>query len=115
MARKIYAGSDVCLMPSQFEPCGLSQIISMRYGTIPIVRKTGGLADTVKQFDPCKLEGNGFLFDDFTSRDMLEAIKRAKTLYQNVFLWNRIIENAMETNYSWQEIVKEYEGIYKSL
>src|SRR5260221_134327 len=83
LAHKIEAASDIFLMPSRFEPCGLNQLISLRYGTVPVVRATGGLADTVKEFDPKTGVGNGFSFHEFNSMGLFNAIKRALELYPN--------------------------------
>ena len=115
LAHKIYAGSDVCLVPSRFEPCGLTQIIAMRYGTIPIVRRTGGLADTVKDFQITSPDGNGFIFDRYESGEMLKAIEKAQHFYRNPTIWERIIENAMSKDYSWEESAKKYEHLYESV
>ncbi|ACL69447.1 glycogen synthase GlgA [Halothermothrix orenii] len=115
LARKIYAGSDIFLMPSLFEPCGLGQLIAMRYGTIPIVRKTGGLKDSVKPFDPDSGTGNGFLFDEFNSKSMLKAIDEALTIYKNKNLWNTIRENNLKTDFSWKQSALKYQKLYKKL
>lgn len=115
LAHKIYAGSDIFLMPSQLEPCGLSQLISFRYGTIPIVRETGGLRDTVTYYDKKTNTGNGFTFKTFNAHDMLFTIKNAIELYQDKKLWKKIIKNAMSGDYSWDKSASEYIEIYKEL
>lgn len=115
IASKIYAGSDFFLMPSKFEPCGLSQIIAMRYGSIPIVRETGGLKDTVPPFNPMDGTGNGFTFKTYNAYDMLDAIKRGIGTYYNEEQWNKLILNAMKGDYSWKASAKEYIDLYKSL
>lgn len=115
LAHQIYAGSDVCLMPSYLEPSGLTQLISMRYGTIPIVRKIGGLADTVKEFQPTAPDGNGFVFEKFESGEMLKAVEKAKSYFKNSVIWKRIIENSMNSDYSWKQSAKQYEALYEKL
>lgn len=115
MARRIYAGADIFLMPSQYEPCGLGQMISLYYGTIPVVRKTGGLADTVREFDPVSGNGEGFVFEEYSSQEMMSALKRAVDLYQNKNLWGKLIRNGMRRDYSWGSSAKEYSDIYEIL
>ncbi len=115
IANKIYAGSDMFLMPSKFEPCGLSQMISMRYGTIPIVRRTGGLNDTVTGFDPENLTGDGFTFYSYNSDDMLDAIMRAIGTYHCKREWDVIVKNAMNKDFSWEESAKQYLDLYNKL
>lgn len=115
LAHKIYAGSDMFLMPSQLEPCGLSQLISLRYGTIPIVRETGGLNDTVTYFDEKTKKGNGFTFKTFNAHDMLFTIKKALATYQDKSMWEKIMKNAMKADYSWDKSAKEYIKIYEEL
>jgi len=113
LAQKIYAGCDMFLMPSRYEPCGLGQMYSLRYGTIPIVRYTGGLADTVKEYNPQTGEGNGFGFEGFESADLLKAIAKAIYYYQDKEHWQRIIRNAMTTELSWDSSAKEYIKLYQ--
>lgn len=116
MASKIYAGSDMFLMPSKFEPCGLSQMIAMRYGSVPIVRETGGLKDTVEAFDPTSKKGVGFTFYDFDACHMLDAITRAvKTYYEQPELWEVVRNNGMEKDFSWKKSADEYMQMYNSL
>ncbi len=116
VAAQVYAGCDLYLMPSQSEPCGLSQLIAMRYGTIPIVHAIGGLKDTVPPFDPTTGEGLGFTFERFDSADMLDAIGRALTICGgNRELWQQIIKNAMTADLSWSNPAKKYESIYQEL
>lgn len=113
LARKIYAGSDVLLMPSKSEPCGLAQMIALRYGTIPVVRKTGGLADTVIDMgDP---EGCGYTFQSYNAHDMFGALKRAQGLYYNKADWNKAVEHAMECDFSWSKSAGEYVSMYEEL
>ncbi len=115
LAQRIYAASDIFLMPSNYEPCGIGQLIAMRYGSIPVVRETGGLKDTVQQFDKYTGEGNGFLFKDYNAHEMMYALKKALSTYENPSFWNTIIQNAMNTDYSWTESAKEYCKLYEKL
>jgi starch synthase len=115
-ANRIYAASDVFLMPSLFEPCGLSQLISLRYGSVPIVRETGGLKDTVVPYNEYEDTGIGFSFTNYNAHDMLYVINYAKHLYyNNKTQWNRIVERGMNTNYSWKNSAEKYEQLYKKL
>ena len=114
LAQMIYAGSDMFLMPSRFEPCGLGQIISLRYGTIPIVRATGGLAETITDYDTDKEHGNGFSFEEFSSDAMLNAIDRAVYVYNDCpDVWKALVRRAMEMDFSWDSSAKKYEELYK--
>jgi len=113
LAKKIYAGADMFLMPSQSEPCGLAQMISMRYGTAPIVRETGGLRDSVK--DNGNGDGNGFSFRTYNAHDMLDACARAKNCYDNPESWQALIKRAMTSDYSWKASADAYIGLYKEL
>jgi starch synthase len=113
MARRIYAGSDMFLMPSRYEPCGLGQLISMRYGTIPIVRKTGGLADTVQDYDPNTGEGTGFCFHDEWSPALTSAVRRALRIYSDKDNWKKLALNAMKADFSWANSAKEYVKLYR--
>ena len=116
LAHQIYAGADMFLMPSQFEPCGLSQMIAMRYGTIPIVRETGGLRDTVLSYNEYTGEGNGFTFFNYNAHDMLHVIERAIDYYQNrKNVWNVLQKRGMEGDYSWDHSAGEYMSLYKRL
>jgi len=105
LAHKIYAGSDIFLMPSKYEPCGLGQLISLRYGTIPVVFKTGGLADTINK-------KNGFVFCGYSKEDLLKTLKKALTLYENKAKWNKLIVNAMNCNFSWKASAGKYIQLY---
>lgn len=114
LGQRIYAGSDMFLMPSRFEPCGLGQLISLRYGTIPIVRATGGLADTIQDYDEKKGKGNGFTFELYEPCALLEAMKRALTIYTNYpEQWRRLMVNAMKADYSWDRSAQEYVQLYE--
>ena len=111
MSAKIYAGSDLFLMPSKTEPCGLSQLISMRYGTVPVVHRVGGLRDTVIPFTG--VEGNGFTFESFQAGDMMDAIYRAVTcFYQSPDEWKQIIKNNLQKDVSWEQSAKKYLDLY---
>ena len=115
MAHKLYAGADLFLMPSQFEPCGLGQMIAMRYGAIPIVRETGGLNDTVKSFNEFTGKGNGFSFQNFNAHDMLYTIQRALSFYQDKPVWESIVKQAMEKDHSWAQSAFSYSQLYAEL
>lgn len=113
LARLTYAGSDFFLMPSRYEPCGLGQLIAMRYGAVPVVRKTGGLADTVRDYDHLRTEGTGFLFSDYTAPAMLDAVKRAICLFTDKRRLDRIVGNAMSADFSWRESAARYLELYR--
>lgn len=115
IAGKIYAGSDMFLMPSRFEPCGLSQLIAMRYGSVPIVRETGGLKDTVEPFNPVEKTGRGFTFKTYNAYDMLDAVHRAVGTYRNKEEWKACMANAMKGDYSWKASAKQYINLYKGI
>ena len=113
LARKIYAGADMFLMPSKTEPCGLSQMIALRYGTIPIVRVTGGLADTITDSGDGK--GNGFTFRSYNAHDMLDATLRAKAVYENPDDWAVLVKRALRCNFSWDRSAQSYLGLYEEM
>lgn len=116
LSHLIYSGSDMFLMPSLFEPCGLSQLIALRYGSIPIVRETGGLKDTIIPYNQYNGEGNGFSFANYNAHEMLFTLQRAMDLYyNNKDIWLNLINKAMESDYSWNSSAKEYIKIYKAL
>lgn len=115
LAQKIYAASDIFLMPSRYEPCGLGQLISFKYGTVTVARKTGGLADTISEFDPVTEEGNGFLFKACDSRQLLEVIKRAIDAYKDKEKWLRLVKKIAEYDFSWDRSAEEYTKIYERL
>lgn len=115
LAHRIYAGSDLFLMPSKFEPCGLGQLIALQYGTIPIVRETGGLNDTVQSFNEYTWEGNGFSFTKFNAHDMLYTIRRAIHFYNQKEIWNNIVNEAMNRDYSWAQSAFKYNQLYARL
>lgn len=117
LAHLIEAGSDMFLMPSKYEPCGLSQIYSLKYGTVPIVRKTGGLADTVKDWDEYlhmgEKSGDGFSFKEYNGFGLTDAVERAIKSYHNKEVWNTIIKNGMNNDYSWNKSAEKYVDLYK--
>ena len=113
LCNKIYAGADMFLMPSRFEPCGLSQLIAMKYGTIPIVRATGGLDNTVIGY-PAE-NADGFKFYNYNAHDMLNSIKQAIDIYKDKKEWKKLVKNAMKADFSWAKSAIEYNNIYKEL
>lgn len=113
LAHMIYAGSDIFLMPSRFEPCGLGQMIALKYGTLPLVHKTGGLADTVTDYTENPNQGNGFVFDEYSSEALLSAIERAVEVYSNKRKWNTIVKKCMKIDHSWKNAVKKYMELYE--
>ncbi len=115
LANQIYAGADIFLMPSKSEPCGLSQMVAMRYGTIPVVRETGGLKDTVPAYDPTDESGRGFTFVDYNAHEMLRAIERCVEFYRtDRKAFDRLKKKDMKTDFSWKNSVKQYLKVYKS-
>ncbi len=116
LAQKIYAGSDMFLMPSLFEPCGIGQLIAMRYGSVPIVRETGGLRDTVFSYDDFTGDGNGFTFANYNAYDMLYTIRRAEYFYYNQKdIWRKIVTHGMDSDNSWTKSAYIYRDLYNSL
>jgi starch synthase len=114
-AHWIEAASDIFLMPSQYEPCGLNQMYSLRYGTIPVVRRTGGLADSVQHFDPAARTGTGVVFNDFDAIGVTWAINTALDWYDQKNLWRKLVQNAMAQDFSWSRQVNEYVSLYEKL
>lgn len=115
LAQKIYAASDFFLMPSLFEPCGLGQLFAMRYGAIPIARKTGGLSDTIKEYNFETKQGTGFLFEDYIASGMIWAINQALRAYYEGEHMQSLVKNAMNQDFSWQTSAKKYIELYKSM
>jgi starch synthase len=115
LAHRIEAGLDLFLMPSLFEPCGLNQMYSLRYGTVPIVRRVGGLADTVQDYRPGSGEATGFVFDDYTSAALLDAIQRALATFRDSETWRRLQMNGMRLDHSWDRSAREYVKIYENV
>ena len=113
LSHKIYASCDAFLMPSLFEPCGLSQLMALRYGTVPIVRETGGLKDTVEPYNEFESTGTGFSFRNYNAHEMLATIRYAKYIYyQKRREWNKMIDREMATDYSWSTSAKRYQEMY---
>ncbi len=116
LSRKIYAGSDLFLMPSQFEPCGIGQLLAFRYGTLPLVRETGGLKDTVQPYNDFTCQGNGFSFTNYNAHDMLYTIERAIWFHRfQPKKWKELSENALNLDFSWKASSKEYIKLYEEL
>lgn len=115
MAMKIYAGTDMFVMPSAYEPCGLGQMISLRYGSVPVVRAVGGLADTIKDIRHNPSQGNGFLFGEYDSGKLHETVQAAVELYQNRQLWHDLIRRGMAEDHSWRPSALAYEQLYSRL
>lgn len=115
LAHKIYAATDMFLMPSLFEPCGLGQLIALRYGSIPIVRETGGLRDTVYPYNKYNGVGNGFGFKNFNSSELMQIIEYALTIYSDKNAWNNIIRQAMDSDNSWEKSAMQYKWLYEGV
>jgi starch synthase len=115
LAHWIEAASDMFLMPSRYEPCGLNQMYSLRYGTVPIVRRTGGLADSVEHFDPATGTGTGIVFNDFDTPALEWALNTALDLYAQPALWGRLVQNGMARDFSWQHQGAQYLALYERL
>jgi starch synthase len=115
LAHRIMAGADMFLVPSRYEPCGLTAMYAMKYGTIPVVRATGGLEDTITAFDPQTGKGSGFKFGPYDPLTFLAAVEQAVNVFQNKDDWNRIVENAKGTNFSWKKSALEYLDLYFSI
>jgi starch synthase len=115
LAHLIEAGSDMFLMPSIYEPCGLNQMYSLRYGTVPIVHRTGGLADTVQLWDPADRSGTGIVFDHHNAAGLRWAIEAALSVYRDSAAWRALVANGMAQNFSWDVQGKLYEELYRRL
>ncbi|MEC0210371.1 glycogen synthase GlgA [Paenibacillus ehimensis] len=115
LARQIYAGSDLFLMPSLFEPCGIGQLIAMRYRSVPIVRETGGLRDTVMPYNETTGEGTGFSFANYNAHDMLYTIERAVRLYREPEVWTNLMNNIKKKDFSWRRSAQQYADLYRQL
>ena len=113
LAHLIYAGCDMFLMPSRFEPCGLGQLIAMRYGALPIVRHTGGLVDTVPELTPDLTQGRGFVFRDYTPEALIGAVIRGIDAFRNKKAWEGAVRRVMRLDFSWQASAAKYEAAYR--
>lgn len=114
LAHLIEGGADIFLMPSKYEPCGLNQMYSLVYGTVPLVRQTGGLADTVTKFNEKSGEGNGFMFSGYDTKTMVKEIKRALKVFEDKKSWTKIMKNGMKSDFSWSSSAKKYVELYKT-
>jgi len=115
LAHLIEAAADIFLMPSKYEPCGLNRMYSMRYGTVPVVRATGGLADTVQEFDPETRQGTGFRFGPYDALHFKDSIARALRHWDNRALWHALVVNGMQTDFSWARSAARYAEVYESV
>jgi starch synthase len=115
LAHQIEAGADIFLMPSLYEPCGLNQMFSLKYGTIPVVRAVGGLKDTVEDYDSEKSTGTGFVFDPYEAQALLEAIERALRIFKDKTAWTAIRRQAMSLDFSWDRSAQLYSALYQEL
>lgn len=114
LAHQIQAGADILLMPSQFEPCGLNQLYALAYGTVPVVHKTGGLADSIADYNPKKGTGNGFVFTQYTMQGMIDALQRAIALYRDEEKWEELLKSIMAEDHSWKALAEQYvEHLYR--
>lgn len=115
LAHKVVAGADICLIPSLFEPCGLNQLYSFRYGTVPVVRATGGLEETVKPFNTNTLRGNGFVFRKYSSSALIDAVKNALSCYRQAQVWEKILKAGLHENHSWENAARRYVRLYNKV
>lgn len=114
-AHRIYAGADIFLMPSRYEPCGLAQMIALRYGTVPVARSTGGLADTIEDYDHIRGTGTGFLFAQYNSSALEECLKRALCVYTQEDRWKALLRRGMGRNFTWMDSARKYAALYRAL
>jgi len=112
LAQLIFAGCDIFLMPSLFEPCGLTPLIAMRYGAVPVVRRTGGLGETVRDCSPDLSSGLGFIFEEYDADELLAALRRALTAFQEKDRWHNLVVRAMQADFSWKTSIPKYEAVY---
>ncbi|MFH1076463.1 MAG: glycogen synthase GlgA [Pseudomonadota bacterium] len=115
LAHRIIAGADMLLMPSRYEPCGLTQMYALKYGAVPIVRDVGGLSDTISEFNPETGEGTGFKFKDYSEHALMETIEHALKCFQDVQLWDNIMRNGMKVDFTWDNAAREYMKIYEKV
>jgi starch synthase len=114
LAHKVIAGSDMLLIPSRYEPCGLTQMYALRYGTVPVVRATGGLDDTVQYYDPRTGHGTGFKFDEYDERALLQCVRGASKTYKDTKIWRTIQANGMAKDFSWKTSAAAYVTLYEA-
>ena len=115
LAHRLIAGADILLIPSRYEPCGLTQMYALKYGTVPVVRATGGLKDTIEHFDPKERKGNGFKFTDYAPKPLLDAVQEAIHLFHEPKSWAALMANGMKTDFSWTRSAKRYLELYRSV
>jgi starch synthase len=115
LAHQIQAGCDLFLMPSRFEPCGLTQMYALKYGAAPVVRATGGLADTVAEFDPATGSGNGFVFERYEAAELIAAMRRALRVFGDPAAWRRLMANCFAADFSWSAAAARYMELYRQL
>ena len=113
LAKNLYAGCDIFLMPSHYEPCGLGQMMALRYGTVPLVRRTGGLTDTVADYNPKTGQGTGFLFEEYSAPALIDCLRRALAVYGDRNKWKHLMQNGMKQDFSWEHSAKEYAKVYR--
>jgi starch synthase len=115
LAHKIEAGADIYLMPSRFEPCGLNQLYSLKYGTLPVVHQTGGLSDTISEITADGTEGQGFVFQGYNADELVGAVKRAVSMYRKANAWKKSVSRVMQIDYSWKHAAREYSRLYEHI
>jgi starch synthase len=115
LAHRIMAGADLLLIPSRYEPCGLTQMYALKYGTVPVVRATGGLDDTIVRFDPQTGEGNGFKFSEYAADAFLREVQAALTAYENKGMWRTLKANGMQADFSWDRSARQYLDLFRSI
>ncbi len=115
VARTIYGGSDMLLIPSRYEPCGLTQMYGLKYGAVPVVRATGGLDDTIEEYDPAARSGNGFKFEEYSAPALVKSVETATSFYRRKDDWDALLANAMACDYSWNSSVREYIKLYRKI
>ncbi|MBS4202524.1 glycogen synthase GlgA [Lederbergia citrea] len=115
LARQLYAGADFFVMPSKFEPCGLAQLIALQYKTVPIVRETGGLKDTIHPFNEITGEGNGFSFTNYNAHDLLSVLRYSLTIFNDPFQWSQLLKNVNKSQFSWKDSASDYANLYEEI
>ncbi|MCD6560919.1 MAG: glycosyltransferase, partial [Deltaproteobacteria bacterium] len=115
LAHRIMAGADIFLVPSRYEPCGLTQMYALKYGTVPIVRATGGLNDSIDRFEPRTGKGNGFKFIPYNSSAFFQVLCEAEEIFRDKKAWEKLMENGMKADFSWGQSARRYLEIYRSV